>query len=50
VLEFIGFLAIFFYFVYNVVQMPLLKPEGFLEGLKIFFLQGAIDFIGMFKR
>lgn len=42
---FIVFLFLVLYFAYNVWQMTReISPVPFLEGLKMLFLQGAIDF------
>ena len=49
-LEFIGFLAVFAYFVYNVAYMSKHSPFGFWAGMKMFLFQGAIDFVGLFKK
>ena len=44
------FLAIFGYFVYNVIYMSKHTPINFLDGLYMFFCQGAVDLVAWLKE
>lgn len=43
------YFAIFAYFVYNVVYMTRHDAANLLDGLYMFFCQGAVDFVAWLK-